>query len=114
MKQKASKPHPYTLLVEWSDEDKVWIGTCPELFFGGIHGADQAKVYAELCQAVEEHIALIREDGAAMPKAFAGKEFSGKFILRTSPEHHRLLTLRALQHGDSLNSYVVKKLKPTL
>ena len=92
----------------------MWIGTCPELFFGGIHGADQAKVYAELCQAVEEHIALIREDGAAMPKAFAGKEFSGKFILRTSPEHHRLLTLRAMQHGDSLNSYVVKKLKPAL
>lgn len=111
MSKKRNQPHPYTLLVEWSDEDQVWIGTCPELFYGGVHGRDQAAVYAELCQAVQEHIALATQDGAPLPKAFGGKAFSGKFILRTTPEHHRLLALRALQTGDSLNSYVVKKLK---
>jgi predicted HicB family RNase H-like nuclease len=41
----------------------------------------------------------------------AGKNFSGKFILRTSPELHRALALRALQAGDSLNNFVVKKLQ---
>src|ERR1700733_12321610 len=105
-KKTAPSPHPYTLLVEWSDEDQLWIGTCPELFFGGVHGTDQKKVYTELCQAVEEHIAIANETGATLPKAFAGREFSGKFILRTTPEHHRLLALNALRSGDSLNNYV--------
>jgi len=115
MKKKITpSPYPYTLLVEWSDEDKLWIGTCPELFLGGVYGTDQKKVYAELCQAVQEHIAIANETGAALPKAIAGKEFSGKFVLRTTPQHHRLLALRALQAGDSLNAYVVKRLKPAV
>jgi predicted RNase H-like HicB family nuclease len=57
----------YTPLVEWSDEDHCYVGTCPSLLFGGVHGLDRVAVYAELCEAVEEVIALIREDGHALP-----------------------------------------------
>ncbi len=112
MKAKTSKKaaHRYSLLVEWSDEDQVWIGRCPELMLGGVHGDDRAKVYAELCTAVDEHTALAAEDGSPLPEALAGKNFSGKFVLRTTPELHRTLSLRALRDGDSLNSYVVKRL----
>jgi predicted HicB family RNase H-like nuclease len=99
------------MIVEWSDEDEVWIGRCPELFLGGVHGDDRAEVYAELCQAVDENIAIAKEDGLPLPTALAGKKFSGKFILRTTPDMHRLLTLRAMQEGESLNNYVVKKLQ---
>lgn len=112
MKKTKSAPTPrYTLLVEWSDEDQTWIGRCPELFLGGVHGSDRARVYEELCEAVDEHIKIAEQDGAPLPDAMAGKTFSGKFVLRTSPDHHRMLALRALQSGDSLNSYVVKKLQ---
>jgi predicted HicB family RNase H-like nuclease len=114
MKKKNIKPHPYVMIVEWSDEDQLWIGCCPELFFGGVHGKDREKVYAELCRAVDEHIEIAKSDNAPLPPALAGKEFSGKFILQTTPEHHQLLALRALQTGDSLNNYVVKKLKSAL
>lgn len=113
MKKKASQAHHYTLLVEWSPEDQVWIGRCPELFLGGVHGSDRAKVYTELCQAVDEHLAIAAEDDTPLPPALADKTFSGKFVLRTTPEQHRLLALRALQVGDSLNSFVVKKLEST-
>lgn len=112
MKKKAITTRRYSLIVEWSDEDQTWIGRCPELFFGGVHGPDRAKVYAELCTAVDEHIAIAQRDGTPLPEALAGKTFSGKFILRTTPELHRLLAIRALQSGDSLNNYVVKKLQP--
>lgn len=111
MKKKTAPDHPYTLIVEWSDPDQVWIGRCPELFFGGVHGHDRRQVYAELVTAVDEHIALAKADGTRLPEPLAGKEFSGKFILRTSPEHHRMLALRALQAGNSLNAYMVKKLQ---
>ena len=41
-----------------------------------------------------------------LPEPGAGREYGGKFILRTSPEHYRMLVLRALQAGASLNAYV--------
>lgn len=30
----------YVRIVEWSDEDECFIGSCPELFYGGCHGDD--------------------------------------------------------------------------
>ena len=48
----------YAKSVEWSKEDKCFIGRCPELMLGGVHGDDEAKVYGELCTAVEEMIEL--------------------------------------------------------
>lgn len=44
----------YLKLVEWSDEDSCYVGRCPELMLGGVHGSDPEEVFAELCQAVEE------------------------------------------------------------
>jgi len=44
----------YTKYVKWSDEDQCFIGRCPKLMLGGVHGDDKAKVRAELCDAVEE------------------------------------------------------------
>jgi len=45
----------YIKLVEWSDEDGCFIGSCPELFYGGCHGTDVKAVFAELCDLIEEH-----------------------------------------------------------
>jgi predicted HicB family RNase H-like nuclease len=39
------------------------------------------------------------------------KKYSGKFVLRTGSELHQALAIRALDEGDSLNNYLVKKLK---
>ena len=111
---KKNQAHPadrYALLVEWSDEDQCYIGRCPELFQGGVHGADRAKVYTELCQAVEEWIAILQSDGKELPPALTDKEYSGKFVVRVDPALHRLTALRAMASGDSLNPYVAKKLQ---
>ena len=52
----------YIKIVEWSEEDQCYVGTCPGLMLGCIHGDDEAKVYKELCQAVEEWIEIYQED----------------------------------------------------
>lgn len=65
----------YTKLVEWSDEDNCFIGSCPELFYGGVHGDDPALVFAELREAIEETIALYQHDGKALPKPMTGQQF---------------------------------------
>ncbi len=64
----------YVKIVEWSDDDNCFIGSCPELFYGGCHGMDQHAVFAELCQIVEETIELYRKDGRSMPGPLSGRE----------------------------------------
>ena len=56
-------PNQYLKIVEWSDEDRCYIGRCPELMLGGVHGTDEQEVFAELCQAVDEWIAIAKENG---------------------------------------------------
>ena len=29
---------PYVKIVEWSDEDQCFVGSCPGLLYGGCHG----------------------------------------------------------------------------
>jgi predicted HicB family RNase H-like nuclease len=95
----------YLKIVEWSEEDGCYIGSCPGLMLGGIHGDDEAKVYRELCQAVEEWISIMEKDGDPLPSATAQKEYSGKFVLRVGKELHKELAIDAIRHGESLNSY---------
>ena len=38
----------YKKIVYWSDEDNCFIGMCPELMYGGVHGKDALKVFKEL------------------------------------------------------------------
>ncbi len=62
----------YVKIVEWSDEDGCYVGSCPGLFLGGCHGADERKVFEELCMIVEETLDLYRLDGKPLPPATAG------------------------------------------
>jgi len=101
----------YLKIVEWSKEDKCYIGTCPGLMLGGVHGDDEAKVYRELCQAVEEWVRVYQEDGAPLPAATAGKEYSGKFVVRVGKDLHKALAVDALRRGESLNTYCLHILR---
>jgi predicted RNase H-like HicB family nuclease len=67
--------YKYVKLVEWSDEDKCFVGSCPELFFGGCHGNDPRKVFAELCDLVEETIKIYQADGKILPEPLSGRDF---------------------------------------
>ncbi len=58
----------YKKIVYWSDEDNCFIGMCPELMYGGVHGDDALKVFIELNQAVEEVIEIYKEDGTPLPE----------------------------------------------
>ncbi len=64
----------YIKIVEWSDEDNCYIGTCPELFDGGCHGDDPKAVFAELCEIVDETIEIYLKDGKPLPKPMASHD----------------------------------------
>ena len=101
----------YLKIVEWSEEDQCYVGTCPGLMRGGVHGTNEAKVYQELCQTVEEWIRIYEQDGDPLPDATAGKEYSGKFVVRVGKELHKSLAIGALRHGESLNEHCVHLLR---
>lgn len=104
----------YLKIVEWSEEDGCYVGTCPGLIYGGCHGDNEISVYKELSRIVEEAIVLYKEDGKPLPPATSAKEFSGKFVLRTGKDLHKALTIRAMQAGQSLNSFCTELLKKSV
>ena len=68
----------YVKIVEWSDEDNCYVGSSPGLVLGGCHGDDEQRVFNELCQIVEESIALIHSEGKPLPPATSGKDLANK------------------------------------
>ena len=58
----------YRRFVQWSDEDQVYIGYCPDLYFGGVcHGDNEEQVYAELCGIIRDEVTHRQERGEALP-----------------------------------------------
>ena len=65
----------YVKIVEWSDEDQCYVGSCPGLLYGGCHGDDERQVFGELCEIVDEAIALYERDGKPLPVPTTGKDY---------------------------------------
>jgi len=56
----------YHKWVEWSEEDQVYIGKCPDLITG-IHGNDPQQVYRDLCEVIEDVIHQFDSEKRPLP-----------------------------------------------
>lgn len=70
----------YVKIVEWSDEDQCFVGSCPGLFYGGCHGTNEKRVFMELCEIVEETIDLYKQDGKPLLPATLGRDYANKML----------------------------------
>ncbi len=68
----------YAKIVEWSQEDRCYVGSSPGLIHAGCHGADEKAVFAELCHIVEEAIAIYHKEGKPLPPATSGRDLANK------------------------------------
>jgi len=61
----------YLQFVNWSEEDQVYVGYCPDLFpAGGVcHGQTPVEAFAKLAAIVEDTVAAALRDGLALPAA---------------------------------------------
>ena len=59
----------YLKFVLWSDDDKCYVGYCPDLFpWGGVcHGVAEEETYAELCVLVRDEVEDLRKTGKEIP-----------------------------------------------
>lgn len=104
----------YLKIVEWSEGDRCYVGTCPGVMLGGVHGRNEVDVYRELGGVVDEWLALLKKDGKPLPEATAGKSYSGKFVVRVGPDLHKALAVQALKAGESLNALCQRALRESL
>ncbi|MEM6507359.1 MAG: pilus assembly protein HicB [Planctomycetota bacterium] len=57
----------YHKWVEWSEEDQIYLGLCPDLITG-IHGDDPVAVYEQLCETIQEVIDHYKAKGKPLPE----------------------------------------------
>jgi len=57
----------YHRWVAWSEEDQTYIGRCPDLFCGGVHGDHPLKVARELQQVIDEWERLFEAQSRPLP-----------------------------------------------
>lgn len=100
----------YLRVVEWSSEDRCFVGSAPPLIGHCCHGVTEAGVLKQLKQIVEEWIRIADKEGVALPAAEASGGYSGRFLLRVPAPVHQALALRARAAGKSLNAYCAEKL----
>lgn len=68
----------YVKIVEWSEQDQCYVGSCPGLLYGGCHGDDETEVFKELCQIVDETLELLKQDGKPLPPPTSGKDYANR------------------------------------
>jgi predicted HicB family RNase H-like nuclease len=56
------------------------------------------------------HLRIFPRETREKSRLHRGLRFSGKFIVRVSPEIHGKIALKAMAHGDSLNQYITETL----
>ncbi|MBF0210375.1 MAG: hypothetical protein HQK64_04595 [Desulfamplus sp.] len=66
----------YVKIIEWSEEDQCFVGSCPGLFYGGCHGNNEKDVFSELCDIVKDTIKLYKQDGKLLPPKTSGKDYA--------------------------------------
>ncbi len=70
----------YIKLVEWSEEDQAFVGQCPSIIGPCCHGQDEAQVFAELCDIVEDWIATLQRNGQPLPPPTAGHNIAARIV----------------------------------
>lgn len=100
----------YAYRIAWSEEDKEYVGLCAE--FPSLSWLDksQDKAFKGIRQLVAEVIDDLQSQHELIPEPLSSKRFSGKFVVRVTPECHRELALEAQENKVSLNRFVSDKL----
>ena len=97
----------YCGYVEYDDEAGIFHGevldTRDVITFQGKSVEEIKKAFQE---SIDDYLEFCAER-----KEKPSKPFSGKFILRLSPELHHCIYLKAIQQGKSLNQWVIDSLE---
>ncbi|WP_010204084.1 type II toxin-antitoxin system HicB family antitoxin [Salinibacterium sp. PAMC 21357] len=106
----TSSAEHYTYRVRWSPEDEAFVGTVAEMpsLSWLDHLSDGA--FAGIRNLAKSVLEDMLETGETPPRAIADRTYSGKFMVRVTPESHRRLVIEAAEQNVSLNRLAASRL----
>lgn len=100
----------YVGSVEFSESDGIFFGKVLGIrALISYEGSDARQLVDDFHGAVDDYLALCREQNLEPEKAY-----KGSFNVRISPELHKQAAVYALSHGVSLNSFIEASLRSML
>lgn len=100
----------YTYQVSWSEEDGEFVATCAEFPSLSWLAPDRVAALRGVEELVAGVVADLKKSGEPVPEPMAEREYSGRFVVRTTAALHRRLAIEAAEKHVSLNRYVTLKL----
>ena len=100
----------YTYRVRWSAEDNEYVATVAELPSLSWLESTPAAAIEGMLRLARETVAELEASGETPPEPLAMRAFSGKFMVRLTPEVHRDLAIKAAEQDVSLNRLVAARL----
>ena len=96
----------YSIRVNWSVEDDLYVARCPE--FSGIaaHGSTAEEAVVECEDAISGAIEVYENEGWELPLPAFAPRYSGKLNLRLGTSLHQQVAERAQADGVSINSFL--------
>jgi len=99
-------PSKHSIVIQWSEEDKVFIASVPELPGLSSFGNTPEEAIKELGVAKEIFLKVMEEDGDEIPDPDIFVQHSGQIRIRIPKSLHASLSNEAKKEGVSLNAYI--------
>ena len=92
----------YIARIEYDEEDRIFVGHLAGIKdIVGFHGITVNELEGAFHESVDNYIAISEETGRPVQKPY-----SGKLMLRVSPDVHAAVATAAEVHGKSINQWV--------
>ena len=93
----------YAAKIEFSDDDDCFVGHIAGINdIIGFHAASVPELHQAFEEAVDDYLQSCEQSGK-VPQ----KPYSGKILLRVSPETHAKIAMMAEARGKSLNAWML-------
>ena len=91
----------YVARIEYDEDDRIFVGHLAGIKdIVGFHGTSVDELETAFQETVDNYLAISAETGRA-----AQKPYSGKLMLRVSPDAHAAVATTAAAHGKSINQW---------
>lgn len=100
------KYNGYIARIEYDEVDRIFVGHLAGIKdIVGFHGSTVDELEQAFHETVDNYLAICNQTGRP-----AQKPYSGKLMLRVSPEAHAAVATTAAAHGKSINQWAAEVL----
>ena len=96
----------YVARIEYDEHDRIFVGHLAGIKdIVGFHGTTVDELEKAFHESVDNYLDICEETGRP-----AQRPYSGKLMLRVSPEAHAAVATTAAAHGKSINQWAAEVL----